>query len=170
LSKGLKQRVALARTLLHKPPIVLLDEPTAGLDPESARDVRALVLRMRDQGRAVLLSTHNLDEVERVANRVAVLRSRLVAVGTPAALRDRLFGTRLRVVLATPADTFARILAAEGIADIEIDGPTLSIALRDATDTPRIVRRLVEAGADVTSVVPDQAPLEDVYLRLVREP
>jgi ABC-2 type transport system ATP-binding protein len=79
LSKGLKQRVALARTLLHEPAIVLLDEPTSGLDPESAREVRELILRLRGQGRAILLSTHNLDEVERIADRVAVLRGRLVA-------------------------------------------------------------------------------------------
>ena len=83
LSKGLKQRVALARTLLHKPDIVLLDEPTSGLDPDSARDVRELILRLRDERRAVLLSTHNLDEVQRVATRVAVLRTRLVALDTP---------------------------------------------------------------------------------------
>ena len=83
LSKGLKQRVALARAIVHRPSIVLLDEPTAGLDPESARDVRELIVAMRGEGRAVLLCTHNLDEVERVADRVAVLRSRLVAIGTP---------------------------------------------------------------------------------------
>ena len=106
LSKGLKQRVALARTLLHKPDIVLLDEPTAGLDPESARDVRELVLRLRGEHRAVLMSTHNLDEVERVADRVAVMRSRLVALDTPAALRSRLFGTRLLVVIGQPAEAF----------------------------------------------------------------
>ena len=87
LSKGLKQRVALARTLIHKPRVVLLDEPTSGLDPESARDVRELILRLRNEGRAVLVSTHNLDEVERVADRVGVLRTRMIAMDTPAALR-----------------------------------------------------------------------------------
>jgi ABC-2 type transport system ATP-binding protein len=171
LSKGLKQRVALARTLLHEPRIVLLDEPTAGLDPESARDVRELVLRMREEGRAVLLSTHNLDEVDRVANRVAIMRARLVAVGTPSALRDRLFGTRLRIVLTGPAETFARVLEASGTADVQVDGPMLSIGVGNAAaDTPRIVRRLVEAGAEITSVVPEEASLEEVYLRVVREP
>jgi ABC-2 type transport system ATP-binding protein len=96
LSKGLKQRVALARSLLHDPRITMLDEPTSGLDPESARDVRDLILALREQGRTVLLCTHNLDEVERVADRVAVLNQRLVAIGTPSSLRQRLFTSRLR--------------------------------------------------------------------------
>jgi ABC-2 type transport system ATP-binding protein len=170
LSKGLKQRVALARTLLHRPDIVLLDEPTSGLDPESARDVRRLVLRLRDEHRAVLLSTHNLDEVERVADRVAVMRARLVAVDTPAALRARLFGARLRIVLAQPAAAFAGALRQGGIADVQEEGRSLSIAVADAeAAAPPIVRRLVEAGADIQSVVSEQPPLEHVYLKLLEE-
>lgn len=170
LSKGLKQRVALARTLLHRPDIVLLDEPTAGLDPESARDVRQLVLRLRDERRAVLMSTHNLDEVERVADRVAVMRSRLVALDTPAALRSRLFGERLLVVIGQPADAFVSPAAGPGIADVRADGSALSIGVDDAARrAPEIVRRLVAAGADIQSVSPDTPTLEQVYLRLVAE-
>jgi ABC-2 type transport system ATP-binding protein len=170
LSKGLKQRVALARTLLHRPDIVLLDEPTSGLDPESARDVRELVLRLRDERRAVLLSTHNLDEVERVANRVAVLRTRLIAVDTPAALRTRLFGARLRVAIVPPAERFADLLRQSGYGDVRADDGTLSIAVDDpAASAPAIVRRLVEAGAQIQSVVPEEPPLEQVYLRLLQE-
>lgn len=169
LSKGLKQRVALARALLHRPGIVLLDEPTAGLDPESARDVRELVLRIRDEGRAVLLSTHNLDEVERVASRVAVMRGRLVAVDTPAALRARVFGARLRIVTAEPAERFVGMLSAEGFADVRCEGSTLSIGIDDPSSAaPRIVRRLVEAGADIVSVVAEEQPLEQVYLKLLQ--
>jgi ABC-2 type transport system ATP-binding protein len=133
LSKGLKQRVALARTLLHDPDIVLLDEPTSGLDPESARDVREMILRLRDQQRAVLMSTHHLDEVQRVADRVAVVRSRLVALDTPAALRARLFGTRLRVVLAQPAAPFVAFVNADGSGTVEASGSTLTIDVDDAT-------------------------------------
>ena len=170
LSKGLKQRVALARTLLHQPDVVLLDEPTSGLDPESARDVRALVLRLRDERRAVLLSTHNLDEVERVANRVAVLRTRLIAVDTPAALRTRLFGARLRIALVPPAEPFASLLRQSGHADVRAENGTLSIAVADPTaSAPAIVRRLVEAGARIEAVVPEEPPLEQVYLRLLQE-
>ena len=168
LSKGLKQRVAIARTLLHEPDIVLLDEPTAGLDPESARDVRELVIRLRDEKRSILLSTHNLDEVERVANRVAVIRTRLVAMDTLASLRNRLFGARLRIVIGQPATTFVTELKGFGFDDVRADGSTLSIAVPDAaTAAPAIVRRLVGAGADIVAVVPEDAPLEEVYLRLL---
>jgi len=170
LSKGLKQRVALARTLLHRPDVILLDEPTAGLDPESAREVRELVLRLRNERRTVLVSTHNLDEVERVADRVAILRSRLVAVDTPAALRARLFGARVRVVLVQPAGPLGRVLADAGFSDITTDGSSLSIGVDDpAVAAPRIVRRLVEAGADVQSVAAEERPLEEVYLRLLED-
>jgi ABC-2 type transport system ATP-binding protein len=170
LSKGLKQRVALARTLLHRPSIVLLDEPTSGLDPESAREVRELILRLRGQGRAILLSTHNLDEVERVADRVAVLRGRLVASDTPAALRARLFGARVRVMLATPAASFVALVERGGWRDVRAEGATLSVGVDDAAArAPEIVRTLVNAGAAIQSVAPEEPPLEEVYLRLLSE-
>jgi ABC-2 type transport system ATP-binding protein len=170
LSKGLKQRVALARTLLHDPAIILLDEPTSGLDPESARDVRDLVLRLRDERRAVLISTHNLDEVERVANRVAVLKTRLVALDTPAALRARLFGARVRIVVTGNAERYATILRAAGAEDVRVEGRALSVGTAERTlQVPVLVRELVRAGADVESVVAEEPPLEEVYLRLVQE-
>jgi ABC-2 type transport system ATP-binding protein len=116
----------------------------------------------------VLLSTHNLDEVERVADRVAVLRSRLLAVDTPAALRTRLFGARLRVVISQPAASFAGTLAASGYTDVKTNGQVLSIAVADAAAAaPAVVRRLVEAGADIQSVIAEHPPLEEVYLRLL---
>ena len=168
LSKGLRQRVALARALLHDPAVVLLDEPTAGLDPESAHGVRELITHCRDQQRSVVMSTHNLDEVERLADRVAVLSRRLLAVDSPAALRQRLFGARVRILLGQPA---APLLTALGHAGGMIaDGRMLSIDLSlAALTTPEIVRRLVGAGADVLSVVPEEPPLEEVYLKLIHQ-
>ena len=168
LSKGLKQRVALARTLLHDPDIVLLDEPTSGLDPESASDVRRLVVRLRDERRAVLLSTHNLDEVERLADRVAVLRSRLIALDTPEALRAQLFERRVRIRVRANAAQHAESLRTAG-AEASADETTISIGtLPAAWSVPAVVKRLVELGAEIESVVTDQPSLEDVYLRLVR--
>ena len=100
LSKGMKQKVAIARALLHSPPVILLDEPTSGLDPQTARLVRELVLTLRDRGHTIIISTHNLDEAERVSSRIGVLQRRLIALDTPDALRRRLFGHRVRVRLA----------------------------------------------------------------------
>jgi len=169
LSKGLKQRVALARTLLHNPPIVLLDEPTAGLDPESAHETRALIVRLRSEKRTVVLSTHNLDEVDRVADRVAVLRTRLIALDTPSALRSRLFGRRVSITLTDAASQYESAVRSAGAGDITIEGNTMSIAVDGNTLVgPSVVTALVEAGARVVSVIPEERPLEDVYLRLVR--
>jgi ABC-2 type transport system ATP-binding protein len=169
LSKGLKQRVALARSLLHDPRIAMLDEPTSGLDPASAREVRDLILGLRAQGRTVLLCTHNLDEVERVADRVAVLSRRLIAIGTPAALRQKLFAPRVRIVLTQSAEPFAAALRTAGLSDVRADSTVMSVSIANTSlATPDVVRRLVEAGAGVESVTPEEAPLEDVYLRLVQ--
>ena len=167
LSKGLKQRVALARAIVHRPSIVLLDEPTAGLDPESARDVRELIVAMRGEGRAVLLCTHNLDEVARLADRVAVLRSRLVAIGTPGELRQRLFTSRLRIRVSQDAESFAARLRTSGVDDIRADGTWLSLSGGILT-TPQIVRMLVEAGAGIEAVERDEPSLEEVYLKLLQ--
>jgi ABC-2 type transport system ATP-binding protein len=168
LSKGLKQRVALARSLLHDPRIAMLDEPTSGLDPASAREVRDLILELRAQGRTVLLCTHNLDEVERVADRVAVLSRRLIAIGTPGSLRQKLFAPRVRIVLTQAAEPFAVALRTAGASDIRVDGVVMSVGVANTPLTiPDVVRRLVEAGAGVESVMPEEPPLEDVYLKLL---
>jgi ABC-2 type transport system ATP-binding protein len=168
LSKGLKQRVALARSLLHGPRIAMLDEPTSGLDPASAREVRDLVLSLRAQGRTILLCTHNLDEVERVADRVAVLNRRLIAMGTPQSLRQKLFTPRVRITLTEAAEPFAAVLRNAGLSDVRSNGVVISASLANTPlTTPAVVRRLVEAGAGVESVMAEEPPLEDVYLRLL---
>ena len=169
LSKGLKQRVALARALLHDPPVILLDEPTAGLDPESAHETRALIQRLRHEQRTVLLSTHNLDEVDRVADRVGVLRTRLIAVDSPAALRSRLFGARVSIAFDEPAAAYEACARTVGARDVRVNDRLMSIALDGSVATPVLVAALVRAGAAIVSVIPEEPPLEEVYLRLLRD-
>jgi len=148
LSKGLKQRVAIARALIHNPPVLLLDEPTSGLDPASARHLRNLILDLRSQGHAVLVSTHNLAEAEELADRIAILKTRLLAFDTPATLRTSRGGRRVVIEL---ADSTNR----------------LEIAIDDEAEIPEIVARLVAEGRRIVRVTPNQRSLEDAYLELV---
>ena len=168
LSKGLKQRVALARALLHEPPVVLLDEPTSGLDPQSARLVRDLIVDLRGRGHAIVLSTHNLYEAERVADRVGVLRGRFLAVASPADLRHRLFGSRALVRVAGDAAAYAAVVAQAGATGVAADGESLRFAVGDPRlVTPAVVAALVQAGAKVLEVTTEDAPLEEVYFTLI---
>jgi ABC-2 type transport system ATP-binding protein len=167
LSKGMRQKVALARALLHEPPVMLLDEPTSGLDPEITRSVRRLLEERRAAGCAILVSTHNLDEAERLADRVAVLHERLLAIDRPAALRRRLTTGRLIVrVTGDPARSLEAVRRFDPAAAIE--GPALVLKVSDAEErTPAIVAALVAAGAGVVEVRPEMPALEDAYLRLM---
>ncbi len=171
LSKGMKQKLALARALVHNPQVILLDEPTANLDPQTARDVRELLGELKSEGRAIVVSTHNLAEAERVSDRVGLVRGRLIAVGEPAALRRNVFGRRLRVRLlpsVRPLTDFTAVAARAGAHDVRVDGQELSMVLEAPdTDTPGIVRALVDAGAEVREVFDDEPGLEDVYLKLL---
>jgi len=169
LSKGMRQKAALSRTLLHDPTVLLLDEPTSGLDPEIRRSVRAMLDERRAAGCAILVSTHNLDEAERMADRVAVLQGRLVALDHPAALRQRLSTGRLIVRVA--GDPSALLAAARTIdphADVDGHSIVLSLAQLDC-QTPAVVSALVGAGAQILEVRPEMPGLEDVYLHLVSE-
>ncbi len=171
LSKGMKQKLALARALVHDPEVVLLDEPTANLDPQTARGVRDLVGELQDRGCAIVISTHNLDEIERLATRVGLISTRLIAVGEPAALRRSLFGHRLRIGLASSDVTSAAlvpIVARHGGQDVAAEGDTLTMRLEDPErQVPPIVAALVGAGARIRSVQDEEQSLEEVYIRLL---
>jgi ABC-2 type transport system ATP-binding protein len=171
LSKGMKQKLALARALVHEPEVILLDEPTANLDPKTSRMVRDLLLDLRHQGRAIVISTHNLGEVERFADRVGLVSTSLIAMGEPAALRREVFGRRLRVRLAgvfPPTAELAATAARAGGHDVRVDGLNLSMVLEDPErSTPDVVRALVDGGAEIREVFDEQPALEEVYLKLM---
>jgi len=168
-SRGMKQRLALARTLLHNPQLIFLDEPTSGLDPVATRRVHELVTRLSQQGgRTIFLCTHNLMEAQRLCHRVAVIEhGRLVAVGTPDDLaRDLRHGIRLDVEL-DACDPATLDLPPE-VRDVAWDGAARTLSLwvprRDAI--PDLVATLVTAGARIYRVAPQEPTLEDVYFAL----
>jgi ABC-2 type transport system ATP-binding protein len=164
LSKGMRQKVALTRALLHQPDILLLDEPTSGLDPEVTRGVRDLLAERKAHGSSILLSTHNLAEAERVADRVAVLQERLLALDAPAALRGRVTTGRVDVRLDGAAEGYVNV-AARIAPSAAAEGSWLHVAMSDPDEqTPGLVEALVAAGARIIEVRQDIPALEDVYL------
>jgi ABC-2 type transport system ATP-binding protein len=169
LSKGTRQKVAIARALMHEPNVLLLDEPTSGLDPEVSRSVRQILQEKRAAGCSILVSTHNLDEAERMADRVAVLDRRLLALDRPGALRRRLTTGRLFVRLdGELAGVLPNISRFDPQARVEDGAIVMRLANLDR-DTPDVVAALTSAGARVLEVRPEIPALEDVYMHLVGE-
>jgi ABC-2 type transport system ATP-binding protein len=172
LSKGLRQRVALARALLSDPQVLFLDEPTSGLDPVAARDVHELIDELRQGGVTIFLTTHRLEEAERLCDRVAILNTTLRTIGRPDELRERLFANTLTVrtlaALLDPGRVFGGLPPVNGWRQ---DGPaTYVLAVSEqAAAAPAVTRALVAAGADVLSISELHHSLEDVYLELINE-
>jgi ABC-2 type transport system ATP-binding protein len=171
-SKGMQQKLALARALLHRPPLVLLDEPTAGLDVPSAaavrQDLAALAAR---EGTTVFLTTHNMAEAEKLCRQVAVIRGgRLVAVGHPDELRARTGGPRIEIAgQGFSQETLALLRARPEVTAAEVQNGRLTVNLHHETPTAPLVNLLVSAGVQVEEVHRGKASLEEVFLTLMEE-
>jgi ABC-2 type transport system ATP-binding protein len=170
LSKGLRQRVALARALLSDPQVLFLDEPTAGLDPAAARDVHELINELRQRGVTIFLTTHRLEEAERLCDRVAILNTTLRTIGRPDKLRERLFAKTLTVstlvALPDPGAVFAGLPAVDSWHQDGLATYVLTIS-EQVVAAPAVTRALVAAGAEVLSISQSHHSLEDVYLQLI---
>jgi ABC-2 type transport system ATP-binding protein len=167
-SKGMKQRLTIARALINDPPVLFLDEPTANLDPEGAKTVRDFLLQLKQEKRTILLNTHQLAEAERVCDRVGIMHTRLIAVGTPDGLRGSAFTRATAVQLAVVTD--AVVAAATGVAhtDVTISGNTITVPVgKPERDNPELVKAIVAAGGEIQFVSGMVPSLEETYLKLL---
>ena len=169
-SKGMRQKLAIARALLHEPKVVFLDEPTSGLDPEAARLIREFIRELREQGRTIFMCTHNLDEADKLCDRIAIFNNRLLALDTPEALRRELFDRKVVFHLRVAEGDLAQVLLKlPYVHAVETMENKLVVTLDDPVKhNPEIVRALVDEGADIQFVGEVRRTLEDVYMHTVR--
>jgi len=168
-SKGMRQKLAIARALLHEPKVLFLDEPTSGLDPEAAKLVRDFIEDLKTEGRTIFLCTHNLDEADRLCDRIAIFKKELIAVDTPDALRQRLFGRKIAFHLANVDPTWTQMILNLGFTkDLQVIDNKLVVSLDNPEEQdPIIIKALVEAGAKIQFVGELRHPLEDIYLQMI---
>jgi ABC-2 type transport system ATP-binding protein len=170
-SKGMKQKLAIARTLLHEPRVLFLDEPTAGLDPEASKLVRDFISELKGEGRTIFICTHNLDEADRLCDRIAVFKTRLRVVDSPAGLRQELYGRQVVFHLSETAEPHLPLVAdLPFIKQAQALENKLVLALDDPeTHNPELIRVLVNGGANIQFVGELRHTLEDIYLQLVKD-
>jgi ABC-2 type transport system ATP-binding protein len=172
-SKGMKQKLAIARALLHEPAVLFFDEPTAGLDPEAAFIVREAIANLKSAGRTIVLSTHNLDEAQRLCDRVAFVRGEILRVDSPARLRAGAGTTAVEVALGDgPTSSLeVRIRSLPGVRSVTAEGSGMRVEVEDVRrDMPGLVRALAATGVDVLGVTPTAATLESVYFEVMGTP
>lgn len=168
-SKGMKQKLAIARALIHEPKILFLDEPTANLDPEASKMVRDFILELKKENRTIFLNTHMLDEAERICDRVGILKTQLIDIGTTTELRQSLWGKKSIVEVDAVTDKILENIKSLGFGTITIDNNKMTIDVNDPHhDNPSIIRAIQDAGGQVQFVSELVPSLEDIYLKKVR--
>ncbi|MGD0318804.1 MAG: ABC transporter ATP-binding protein [Nitrososphaerales archaeon] len=169
-SKGMKQKLAIARALIHDPQILFMDEPTANLDPEASKTVRDFILELKKEKKTIFLNTHNLDEAQRICDRIAILNTKLMALGTPAELERSISGRKTVVQLESVNDAIVSAARRVGMGSVEaVEGNKLMIGVDNPEkDNPDILNAIFAAGGRIQFVTEASSTLEDVYLKLVR--
>jgi ABC-2 type transport system ATP-binding protein len=170
-SKGMRQKLAIARALLHEPRVLFLDEPTSGLDPEASRLVRDFIEDLKESGVTIFLCTHNLAEADRLCQRIGIFKTRLIAVDSPANLRKTLFGRKIVIHLDAVDPRWTEMLRElPFVDDVQVVDCRMVLSLdQPEQQNPVIVRRLVEAGANVQFVGEMRHSLEDIYLEMIQK-
>lgn len=169
-SKGMRQKLAVARSLIHEPKILFFDEPTTGLDPEAAKTVRDFIEELKAEGRTIFMTTHNLDEAEKICDRVGIFSQELLSLDTPTNLRKQLFGRKVVFHLRDVNQAWSEhIRNIEGVNAIEVVDNKIVVSLDHPEESnPQIIEYLVNSGAQVRFVGEIRHSLEQVYLEMVK--
>ena len=169
-SKGMKQKLAIARALIHDPKILFLDEPTVNLDPESSKTVRDFILKLKKEKKTIFLNTHNLDEAQRICDRIGILKNKMIVIGTPEELEESGWGKKTVIQLEQINDLILKALKKLSLRSIVSDENKLTInVVNPEKENPAIVDAIVGAGGHVQYVTALNPTLEDAYLKFVRE-
>jgi ABC-2 type transport system ATP-binding protein len=169
-SKGMKQKLAIARALVHDPEILFMDEPTANLDPEAAKTVREFILNLKKEKKTIFLNTHNLDEAQRICDRIGILNTKLMAVGTPEELERSIHGRKTVIKLREVNEAILDSLKKLQIKNMVREGNKLSVDVANPQEeNPDMINALVSAGGRIETVTVTSSSLEDAYLKLVKE-
>ncbi|MGZ7116748.1 MAG: ABC transporter ATP-binding protein [Methanobacterium sp.] len=169
-SKGTKQKLAITRALIHNPEILFLDEPTANLDPESAKTVRDFILELKKEKKTIFLNTHNLDEAQRICDKIGIFNTKLRAIGTPEELEGSVWGNKTVIQLEQVNNSILEGLDKLSLKNIVVHNNVLTIDVNDPEkENPVIVDAIVKAGGHVQYVTRLSPTLEDAYLKFVRE-
>jgi ABC-2 type transport system ATP-binding protein len=169
-SKGMRQKLAIARALLHEPEVLFLDEPTSGLDPQAALLVREFIAELKGEGRTIILCSHNLEEADRLCDRVAVVNGYLLALDSPKVLRRKIFGRKVVLHLLEMKTGFEQaLLPFDFVSEVQVVENKILVSVENPEkNNPEIVRALVEEGAEIQFVGELRRRLEDVYLELMK--
>jgi len=169
-SKGMRQKLAIARALLHEPEVLFLDEPTSGLDPQAARLVREFIAGLKGEGRTIILCTHNLEEADRLCDRVAFVNGHLVALDSPKVLRRKIFGRKVVFHLIEAKTEFTKVVVPfDFVSEVQVVENKILASVEDPEkNNPEIIRALMEEGAEIQFVGELRRRLEDVYLELMK--
>jgi ABC-2 type transport system ATP-binding protein len=166
----MKQKLAIARSIIHDPRIVFMDEPTANLDPEASKSVREFILQLKKEGKTIFLNTHNLDEAERICDRIGILNTKLMAVGTPEELEQSVHGRKTVIQLKLASQAVLDSLKKLNVKNLVKEDNKLTFDVVNAgEENPDIVDAVVKAGGRIETVTVTSSSLEDAYLKLVRE-
>ena len=169
-SKGMKQKVAIARALIHDPRLLFFDEPTANLDPESARVVREFILRLKKEGKTIFLNTHNLNEAQRICDRIGILKTKLLTVSTPEQLEKTTWGSRTVIQVEQVTDPILGAIRGLNPKELSVEGNKIILALADPEkENPEFVQAVLSAGGRIQYVTPLTAGLEETYLKVIEE-